>query len=137
MKCHSCGGKNLEGQAIKVPVKVGEHTVLDGSMMRPVCMECGEYRLPASMLEKAELRAVVIAFAEVPEISGGMLRSARKALGMTQAVMAEAIGTTPESVSRWERGERDMERWVGLAVVGLVQKQLHPPPADVTLKRAS
>jgi phage repressor protein C with HTH and peptisase S24 domain len=35
------------------------------------------------------------------------LKSARKAKGMTQAALAEAIGVEPPTISRWEAGERE------------------------------
>lgn len=34
------------------------------------------------------------------------LRERRKAMGMTQAEIAEAIGVSPKTVSHWETGER-------------------------------
>ncbi len=81
--------------------KVGEHSVLDGSVTRPVCIQCGEFTVSAQALEKVELRVVVVAFTEAAMVSGAMLRFARKALGTTQGDLAERIGTTPESLSRW------------------------------------
>ena len=134
MHCHSCNGDKFERRTVTIPMRIGKYTVLDKSVVRPVCTECGEYTVPAATLEKAELRAVVVAFNDAPEVTGAMLRSARKALDMTQAVLAERIGTTPESISRWEREERPMERWVEVAVVGLVHGRLHPMPPDVELK---
>jgi DNA-binding transcriptional regulator YiaG len=36
----------------------------------------------------------------------------RQRLGLTQEAFAEAIGVIPNTVSRWERGERDVSRSV-------------------------
>lgn len=38
-------------------------------------------------------------------VMGRDLRSRRRALGLTQAALAEAVGTRPVMVGRWERGE--------------------------------
>ncbi len=37
---------------------------------------------------------------------GPRLRAARTRAGLTQAALAERIGYTPNTVARWERGER-------------------------------
>ncbi len=135
MHCHICNSDTFERRTVELCTKVGEHSVLDRSVTRPVCTHCGEFTVPAQALEKVELRAVVVAFTEAATVSGAMLRFARKALGMTQGDLAERIGATPESLSRWEREERPMEPWVALAVLGLVRGRLMPPPKGVELKR--
>lgn len=136
MRCHNCGSESFERKTVDIMTRVGIHGVLDRSVRRPVCTNCGEYTIPAETLEILELRAALCAFTEADSITGDMLRFARKALDLTQDELATRIGSTAESVSRWEREERPMERWVPLVVVGLVREKLMPPPADVQLKRA-
>jgi DNA-binding transcriptional regulator YiaG len=136
MHCHECNGEKFERQAVELTTQVGEHNVIDRSVVRPVCIQCGAFTVPSSTLEKAELRAAVVAFTDAPSVTGGMLRFARKALDKTQAELAERIGTTSESVSRWEREERSLEPWVPLAVLGLVRAELMPPPSGVELRKA-
>lgn len=136
MRCHECGGEKFEKRTVDVLTRVGEHAVLDRSVRRPVCTKCGEYTIPAETLETLELRAAVCAFEKADKVTGGMLRFARKALDMTQGEFAERIGTSPESVSRWEREERPMEPWVALAVTGLVRERQSPLPADLEFKQA-
>jgi DNA-binding transcriptional regulator YiaG len=136
MKCHECNGESFERRAVEISTQVGGHVVIDRSITRPVCLSCGEFTVPASTLEKIELRAALVAFTEAPQTTGSMLRFARKALGLTQAELAERLATASESVSRWEREERPMEPWVPLAVLGLVRERLMPPPEDVELKQA-
>lgn len=137
MKCHNCNGTEFEQRTVDLATRVGEYTVLDGSMTRPVCANCGEFTLSASALEKVELRAAVVAFTDAPRVTGSMVRFARKALGMTQSELAQRIGTSPESVSRWEREERPMEVWVPIAVIGLVRERIMPTLPNVHLQKAS
>jgi DNA-binding transcriptional regulator YiaG len=101
----------------------------------PVCVNCGAFTVPASVLEKVELQAAVVAFADALRVTGGMLRFARKALGLTQTELAARLSVSMESVSRWEREERPMEPWVPLAVLGLVRERLVPCPEGVELRR--
>lgn len=136
MRCHECNGESFETRTVELATKVGKHVVIDRSVRRPVCARCGEFTIPAKMLETVELRAAVVAFTEA-EVTGTMVRFARKALDLTQEELASRIGATPESVSRWEREERPMEPWVPLVVLSLVREKLMPPPRDTELRRAS
>ena len=54
-------------------------------------------------------------------MSGGELRAWRLERGLTQQVMAERLGVDAQTVSRWERDERPMPPFLGLALVGLAQ----------------
>lgn len=136
MKCYQCKGERFERRTVEIPTRVGSHTVVDRSVALPVCSECGEFTVPAKKLQTAELRAIVVAFTDAPEVTGAMLRSARKALDLTQGELAARIGASAESVSRWERSERPMEPWVPLAVLNLVREQIMPRPPHVELRRA-
>lgn len=136
MQCHACKGESFERQAVTLTTRVGNHRVVDRSLRLPVCLDCGEFVVPAEAHEKVELRAALVAFTDAPRVTGAMLRFARKALDMTQAELAERLSVAPESISRWEREERPMEPWVPLAVLGLLRERLMPPPSGVELKRA-
>jgi DNA-binding transcriptional regulator YiaG len=136
MKCHECNADRLERRNVELRTRVGDYVIVDRSVRRPVCAACGTFTIPAATLENVELRAALVAFTEAPRVTGSMIRFARKALGMKQGDLAQRIGTTVESVSRWEREERPMETWVPLAVLGLVREKLMPPPSGVELQRA-
>lgn len=53
--------------------------------------------------------------------TGTDLRADRRALGMTQAMLASALSVARNTVARWERGEMRMARpaWVRLVMRGL------------------
>ena len=54
------------------------------------------------------------------------IKAARKRLGMSQSQLAEALGVTVTTISRWERGERAPH------MPGLIVKAVEAlkPPAD-------
>lgn len=135
MKCHACGSTRFKTKPIELEIRLGKHAVVSRGHHRPVCLACGEYTVPAPMLELLELRAAVMAFTEAPRVSGEMLLFGRKALGLTQVDLAQRIGSTKESISRWEREERPMEPWVPLTVLALLRERLMPPPKDLEFRR--
>lgn len=135
MKCHNCNGEEFTTRTVELVTKIGKHKVTDESVRRPVCDQCGEYTIPAKTLEKVELRAATVALSDAEQVTGAMIRFARKALGMTQVEFANALDTSGESVSRWEREERPMEKWVPLAVKGLLLEKQNPAPEGLTLRK--
>jgi DNA-binding transcriptional regulator YiaG len=58
--------------------------------------------LSSDQLRKLEHRAVITVLESV-EIDGPELRFARKALDLSQGELAERLGVTAETVSRWEQ----------------------------------
>jgi YgiT-type zinc finger domain-containing protein len=136
MTCFACKSKNIQRQTVELVTRVGAYSVTDRTVTVPVCQACGEYVIPGPTHELVELRAALVALADAPAVSGDMLRFARKALGLTQAELAERIGSTFESVSRWEREERPMEPWVPLTMLALLRERLMPAPSGVKLRRA-
>lgn len=54
-------------------------------------------------------------------MTGEQLRKARIALGLTQESLADRLGVTGITVSRWERGKQKPSALVALAIRGLGQ----------------
>ena len=66
-------------------------------------------------------------------VTGEQLRRARARLGLTQAALAEVLGTTSNTVARWERGELPMNEVAARFVQHLMQD--HSPPLNRLKKR--
>ena len=58
-----------------------------------------------------------------------LVRMARASLGLTQAELADRIGTTPERLGRIERGEADLylSEFVELCLVLALRPRKHGP----------
>ena len=57
-KCFNCQSQQLELEVVDIITPVGQHKVSDKTISRPVCVDCGAYKLSAKELEGVELREV-------------------------------------------------------------------------------
>jgi transcriptional regulator with XRE-family HTH domain len=58
-----------------------------------------------------------------------MVRYSRRALGKTQAELAELLDCAPETVSRWETGAVPIPSAMRLALVALLDTAFYAPAA--------
>lgn len=68
---------------------------------------------------------------EIRLIWGNNLREARKAADLTQAELAELLGTTQQAIAKWETGKsvpRDETRWRLASELGVPAHELFPAP---------
>lgn len=58
-------------------------------------------------------------------MDGDAIRTARKALGLSQAALAQRLGIPRNTIARWERGELRIEhgQMLALALHALEQEQ--------------
>ncbi|MGD0073342.1 MAG: DUF1870 family protein [Candidatus Binataceae bacterium] len=56
-------------------------------------------------------------------MTGKQLRALRRRLKWTQAQMAKAIGVAPNTVARWERGERAIGESIARLVKMIVKEK--------------
>jgi DNA-binding transcriptional regulator YiaG len=134
--CRECGGK-LVVRAGAVEIDVAGYRVKDPSIRVPVCEKCHWYEMGQLDLEESERRAAIVVLNEIDGPSGHVLKFARKAMGLRQADLARALGSSPETVCRWEANEH-IDRQVSLAVAQLLTMYEQEPEAfDLAVKAAS
>jgi putative zinc finger/helix-turn-helix YgiT family protein len=106
---------------VEIRREVGDHafiTNVDGRR----CTDCGEVSFKGTDLARFET-AVAVALAEAGESSGEALRWMRKALDLRAVDLAQLLGVTPETISRWETGRVTIDKGA-LALVGLMVMDL-------------
>ncbi|HEY3451051.1 MAG TPA: helix-turn-helix domain-containing protein [Myxococcales bacterium] len=84
------------------------------------CSNCGETYIHGPDLGALERDATSVIAREGP-CSGETFQFLRKFLGMRGADLAELLDVAPETLSRWETGQRPVDRasWLALSVMVL------------------
>jgi len=123
MTC-DCGGKLVRRRYEHVQDVAGAR-VRDGSGLVRVCENCGEPTLTMDEMSRYERTAAAIVLRE-GKVTGARLKFARKALGMTQADLGDAIGCRSETISRWEHEQAEIPRAERLAIVALLEGRPNP-----------
>lgn len=128
MKCATCGTKTQSKRKAHSLKIAG--VLLKGDVAVNVCGKCGTSLLDVGELEQFEINAAA-SLAEHGVCTGEAFRFIRKALGMRASDVASTLGTTPETVSRWETGQRDVDRHVFalLAELAIAAAEGRPSPA--------
>lgn len=122
-KCPNCG-------SAKIVVKRKGRDKLDVAGLSfvaivpvEVCQKCGSKYFQAATLRAMELR-VAQALAARGVRSGAAIRFMRKALGLRAVDLAELLAVEPETISRWENDERQIEARAFVLVGLLVEDML-------------
>jgi putative zinc finger/helix-turn-helix YgiT family protein len=151
MKCAQCGNAKFRRATEKHYVNVAK-TRFVADLPVTVCRKCGESYMEHKILSDFE-RRVARHLAENGPATGETFRFMRKAIGLPALEVAKLLGTTPETVSRWESGTHrpDAGTWTTLGSLVLdelggrsdVRKRLQalkakwparPKPVHVTLE---
>jgi DNA-binding XRE family transcriptional regulator len=123
-KCEECGATgSVRIGTHEVRVKVAERTVRSTLCSFPKCEACGDYEIESQQLEELERRAALTVLRECKEVSGAVLKYARKALGLTQQELSEKLGLAPETISRIEN-DRDRPAMYVPALAGLLESAI-------------
>lgn len=117
-KCVECGSERFKAGEVE------HEAVVDGRTYRAkvpaeLCVKCGEDYTTAADLGRFEL-AVARQLADRGPIGGEGLRFMRGVLGLQAQDFAETLGVTPEHLSRWENGRREIDRNTWLVAGDLV-----------------
>ena len=117
MKCINCGQAEFVRGAVPHSVTVAEvefTTELPGQR----CPACGYSTVNGPAAVRFELLVADELFKRGLR-SGAAFKFMRKALGMKAAEIASAFNVAPETVSRWETGQREVD-WPEFMLLGFL-----------------
>ena len=115
-QCMKCDGA-LSATEVREEVTVAGAT-FTGMVAARRCDACGEVYIDAEVGMRFDLR-VARELGSRGAATGEAFKFMRKALGMRATDLAELLGVAAETISRWERGERPVDR-AALTVVGAI-----------------
>jgi DNA-binding transcriptional regulator YiaG len=118
MKCGNCGKNSLETAKVRHEVNVDGARFV-GMLPGHTCTSCKDTTIGLDDLTRFE-HAVALSLAEHGPVGGASLRYMRKSIPLSAASLAELLRVAPETVSRWETGERAVDRASWLVVRGLL-----------------
>lgn len=119
-RCDRCQTPMQEG-ATSLRVDVGARVYGPYPTRALLCPHCGNYWIGADALQQIERRAAREALESMTGPYGLALRYARKALGLTQAALADRLDMTNSHVSRMETGAEPVPLVTRLAVQRLLE----------------
>lgn len=117
-KCPKCGGALIR-RSVPLAIRVGERTVHDSSAHALACANCDYFDVSQKALQESERRAAIVVLTEADDVSGAVLKFARKSVGLRQVDLGRALDVDAVTVSRWEAAAR-IDRSVKLAVAQLL-----------------
>jgi DNA-binding transcriptional regulator YiaG len=118
MKCRRCGKKMGEAATLPHEIIVGG-TKFVGELKGRKCASCDAAEISLNELTRFE-DAVARRLAESGPVSGATLRYMRKSVPLSAVELASLLRVAPETISRWETGEREVDRAAWLVVRALV-----------------
>ena len=119
MKCPMCTKGTVEAADVELSERVAGHT-FTATIRGERCAACGEVFYPGPAVEAFEI-AVARALTSTDEASGETFKYARKAMGIRAEDLANLLGVTRETISRWETGKHPIDS-AALAVLALMVK---------------
>lgn len=121
-RCVQCDSKDLKKTAVRQEIQVAEHR-FETDIPAFVCSSCNESYVTGPDLNRFELM-VAAELGKAGEVSGGILRFMRKALGMKAMELAKLLDVSPETVSRWETGAQSIDRRTMTLVAVMITDKL-------------
>lgn len=132
--CAFCGKPALAPTEHEETVLVAGARVV-GRVPATRCTACGEVTVTADALSRLEHNAV-IALVTAGHRSGALFRFARKALALTARDLGAILGVAPETISRWENGERDVDTSTLALVASIVRERMDGRDDTASMLRA-
>jgi putative zinc finger/helix-turn-helix YgiT family protein len=124
-KCPSCGEALAASKKRQTQAVGGRDFVV--TLATAACRACGSVFLENTSLQRAEME-IACELARHGPVSGEAFRYLRKTLGLRAIVVADLLGVTPETISRWENGQRPVDKaaWLTLGSVVLEKASRRP-----------
>jgi DNA-binding XRE family transcriptional regulator len=119
--CVHCGGEAKHQQFTHVEEFSGVK-VSDPRAQAYVCGKCGEAEISLEQLSKLQRRAAAIALRDLSAVNGGVLKYARKSAGLRQSDLGKLLNLAPETISRAETGEGNIEKTLQMAMLSILQQ---------------
>ena len=129
-RCASCGSVLTSTRKNQTQTVAGRTFVV--TVAAGACRACASVFMEHASLERAEVQ-IACALARYGPLSGEAFRYVRKTLGMKAIGIAELLGVTPETISRWENGQRALDQTAWLAIGSIMLEHAGKKPE--TLER--
>lgn len=107
-RCVQCKGQTFEQTEHKLEQTVGDQTFA-ATIPAQRCTACGETYFSASDGIRFE-QAVAAKLAQSGAATGDAFRCLRRTLRLRAIDLAPLLGVAAETISRWETGQRDVDR---------------------------
>ena len=120
MNCYECNAPMSIRSSVE-RVRIGDTTVLDSSCGVLTC-DNGHTFIDAEEYAKYQRRAAIVVMCEAPAVGGAEFKHARRILQLTQARLAQLIGVTQETVSRWETNVLPIQKDTRVLMAGLLSE---------------
>jgi putative zinc finger/helix-turn-helix YgiT family protein len=108
MKCTNCGSERWTRGTTVEKLTVDGRTYV-ANLNATVCSKCEEGLVAGDELEKFEV-AIAVDLAKTGARSGEAIKFMRKAIGLRATDLAGLLDIAPETLSRWETGDREAPR---------------------------
>jgi putative zinc finger/helix-turn-helix YgiT family protein len=107
-RCVECGKTGLRKEPVRHSMTVGTYSVT-GELDAQKCRHCGAVYFASEVVRQFEQLAAR-RLAEIGAHSGETFKFMRKTLGLRAADLGELLDVKAETISRWETGEREVDR---------------------------
>jgi len=108
MKCDACGAPMKSGRENFLYTACGLDTVTLMNVEVHRCAECGEYEVGIPRIEELHRLIAQEVAAKEARLTPPEVRFLRKYLGFSGVDFAAVLDVSPETVSRWENGKKQM-----------------------------
>lgn len=119
--CVQCGGALVDATE-EIQTRVDDLLFLIEAPAQQ-CVNCKETYISGAVHERLDL-LVANQLSKSGILSGSIFRFMRKSLGIRANDLAQLLGVSPETVSRWETGKRDVDRASFAAVGAMISDAL-------------